>query len=107
MIKFQLYIILVYNIKWRVKNMKKRIFVERWIPRGSKVYILNDKKEWEEFYSIGEEASGECPEFDSNGLIIDLQGCKLSVDDLPDEKIKVKEKDKVKPGHCKAWAVKP
>ena len=30
--------------------MKKRIFVERWIPRGSKVYILNDKKEWEEFY---------------------------------------------------------
>ena len=87
--------------------MKKRIFVERWIPRGSKVYILNDKKEWEEFYSIGEEASGECPEFDSNGLIIDLQGCKLSVDDLPDEKIKVKEKDKVKPGHCKAWAVTP
>ncbi len=87
--------------------MRKRIFVERWIPRGSKVYILNNKKEWEEFYSIGEEASGECPEFDSNGLIIDLQGCKLSVDDLPDEKIKVKEKDKVKPGHCKAWAVTP
>ena len=47
--------------------MKKRIFVERWIPRGTTVYILNDKKEWKEFYSIGPEASGECPEFNSEG----------------------------------------